>query len=305
MSSAADALAALPGYADLGPDDLILAHFSLGRFRPFEERVRAAAEAGFAAMGLYIGEYDRLRAEGARDADLRAVLDHYGMRVVEIEALRGWSATGAERAAYLQTEQSVFAMSDALGPGHHVQVIGPYVGTLDDAAEAFAGVCDRAAARGLAAAIEFLPEMTNIPDAATAMRIVTRAGRANGGICLDCWHHFRGANDDDMLRAIPAERIFTVQFDDGPRRRVDPDYYTDCTRHRDVPGDGEFDLSGFLDLMDEMGVRLPLSVEVMSVDLQQKPAGQVARRLADATRGVVASAAAQRAPDGARPPSGT
>jgi sugar phosphate isomerase/epimerase len=301
MSAAAtEALAALPGYADLGPDDLILSHFSLGRSRPFEERVRAAAEAGFAAMGLYIGEYQRLRAEGARDTDLRSVLDHYGMPVVEIEALRGWSAAGAERATYLQTEQSVFAMSDALGPGHHVQVIGPYAGTLDDAAEAFAGVCDRAAEHGLAAAIEFLPEMSNIPDAATAMQIVTRAGRANGGICLDCWHHFRGANDDDMLLAIPAERIFTVQFDDGPRQRVDPDYYTDCTRYRDVPGEGEFDLTGFLGLLDELGVRLPLSVEVISTDLLQRPAAEVARRLADATRAVVASARDARG-DGVRP----
>ncbi|HJZ01469.1 MAG TPA: sugar phosphate isomerase/epimerase family protein [Streptosporangiaceae bacterium] len=291
MSTAAEALAALPGYVDLGPNDLILSHFSLGRFRPFGERVRAAAEAGFAAMGLYVGDYERLRAEGARDADLRAVLDQHGLRVVEIEALRGWSATGAERAAYLQAERSAFAMSDVLGPGHHVQVIGPYTGTLDHAAEAFAGVCDRAAEHGLAAAIEFLPEMSNIPDAATAMQIVTRAGRANGGICLDCWHHFRGANDDDMLRAIPAEAIFTVQLDDGPQQRVDPDYYTDCTRHRNVPGDGEFDLAGFLRLVREMGVCLPLSVEVMSVDLQPRPAGEVARRLAEATRAVVAAAA--------------
>ena len=292
MNTAADALAALPGYPDLGPDDLILSHFSLGRFRPFEERVRAAAEAGFAAMGLYVGDYERLRAEGAKDADLRAVLGQYGMRIVEIEALRGWSAAGAQRDAYLKAETEVFNMSDALGPGHHVQVIGPYAGTLDDAAEAFAGVCDRAAEHGLAAAIEFLPEMSNIPDAATAMRIVTAAGRANGGICLDCWHHFRGANDDDMLRAVPAEAIFTVQFDDGPHQRVDPDYYTDCTRHRNVPGDGEFDLAGFLRLVGEMGVRLPLSVEVMSDDLQPLPAGQVARRLAEATRAVVAAAAA-------------
>jgi sugar phosphate isomerase/epimerase len=291
MSTAVEALAALPGYVDLGPNDLILSHFSLGRFRPFEERVRAAAEAGFAAMGLYVGDYERLRAEGARDADLRAVLGQHGLRVVEIEALRGWSATGAERAAYLQAERSAFAMSDVLGPGHHVQVIGPYTGTLDHAAEAFAGVCDRAAEHGLAAAIEFLPEMSNIPDAATAMQIVTRAGRANGGICLDCWHHFRGANDDDMLRAIPAEAIFAVQLDDGPRQRVDPDYYTDCTRHRNVPGDGEFDLAGFLRLVGEMGVCLPLSVEVMSVDLQPRPAGEVARRLAEATRAIVAAAA--------------
>jgi sugar phosphate isomerase/epimerase len=59
-----------------------------------------------------------------------------------------------------------------------------------------------------------------------------------------------------------------------------------------VPGDGEFDLAGFLRLVGEMGVRLPLSVEVMSDDLQPLPAGQVARRLAEATRAVVAAAAA-------------
>jgi sugar phosphate isomerase/epimerase len=295
MTTAQTRLAALPGYVDLGPDDLILSHFSLGRSRPFEERVRAAADAGFAAMGLYVAEYQRLRAEGAGDADLRAVLDAHGMQVVEIEALRGWTATGPERDAYLESESAVFAMSDALGPGHHVQVIGPYSGTLDDAAEAFAGVCDRAAEHGLCAAIEFLPEMSNIPDAATAMEIVTRAGRANGGICLDAWHHFRGADDDDMLRRIPAERIFTVQIDDGPRQKVDPDYYTDCTRYRELPGEGEFDLVGFLSLLAGIGVRIPLSVEVISVALQQQPADEAARRMHDSTRAIMALARARSA----------
>ncbi|WP_409329690.1 sugar phosphate isomerase/epimerase family protein [Trujillonella humicola] len=287
---AADRLAALPGYPDLGPDDLVLAHFSLGRHRPFAERVGAAAAAGFAALGLYAADYRRLRAEGATDADLRAVLDEHGMRVVELEALRGWTATGPERAAYLEAERAVLAMGEALGPAHHVQVIGPYAGTLDDAAEAFAGVCDRAAEHGLCAAIEFLPEMTNIPDAATAMEIVTRAGRSNGGICLDSWHHFRGADDADMLRAIPADRIFAVQLDDGPRRPVDADYYTDCTRHRVVPGEGEFDLTGFLSLLAQMGVTVPLSVEVISTELLERPADEVARRLHDATRAVMAAA---------------
>ena len=57
-----------------------------------------------------------------------------------------------------------------------------------------------------------------------------------------------------------------------------------------MPGDGDFDLTGFLRLVDEMGVSLPLSVEVMSVGLQERPASEIARRLADATRAVVAAA---------------
>ena len=93
-----------------------------------------------------------------------------------------------------------------------------------------------------------------------------------------------------MLRAIPAAAIFTVQFDDGPAKRVDPDYYTDCTRHREMPGDGDFDLTGFLRLVAEMGVRLPLSVEVMSTKLQDQTAGEITQRLADATRAVLTAA---------------
>lgn len=80
-----------------------------------------------------------------------------------------------------------------------------------------------------------------------------------------------------MLGAIPAEAIFTVPFD--------PDYYTDRTWHRKVHGEGEFDLAGFLRLVGEIGVRLPLSVKVMSVDREPRPAGEVARRPAEAARG--------------------
>jgi len=81
-----------------------------------------------------------------------------------------------------------------------------------------------------------------------------------------------------------------VQFDDGPRQRTDPDYYTDCTQYREVPGDGDFDLAGFLRLLAEMGVRLPLSVEVMSARFQDLTAGEITQRLAGATRAVVTAA---------------
>jgi len=35
----------------LGPDDLVLSHFSLGRQHPIEDRVRLAAANGFAGIG--------------------------------------------------------------------------------------------------------------------------------------------------------------------------------------------------------------------------------------------------------------
>ena len=271
----------------LGPDDLILSHFSLGRFQPFEVRVQAAAEAGFSAMGFYVGDYRRLRALGKSDADLRAILRFYGMRVLELEALRGWSATGEEALRYRVDEEAVLRMNQAVGPADTVQVVGPYEGTLDHAIESFAGLCDRMRPYGLAAAIEFLPEMTNIQDAAEALTIVTGADRRNGGLCIDSWHHFRGANDDAMLRSVPVERIFSIQLNDGPSQRIEDDYYQDCTRHRLLPGQGGFDLESFLGLLRQCGVRRPISVEVLSDELLGQSPPAVARQLAEHTRIVI------------------
>jgi sugar phosphate isomerase/epimerase len=96
---------------------------------------------------------------------------------------------------------------------------------------------------------------------------------------------------------VPAHRVLSVQFNDGPRQRVLADYHADCTTLRLPPGEGDFDLPRFLGVLAEMGVRLPLSVEVINADLQRRlPLGELARLLAERTRAVVASAASAQAP---------
>ena len=56
---------------DLAWPDLIWSHFSRSRFGGFDERVQAAAKAGFDAIGLYAFEYRRLRdEEGRSPADI-------------------------------------------------------------------------------------------------------------------------------------------------------------------------------------------------------------------------------------------
>ena len=58
---------------DLAWPDLIWSHFSRSRFGGFDERVQAAAKAGFDGIGLYAFEYRRLRdEEGRSPADIRA-----------------------------------------------------------------------------------------------------------------------------------------------------------------------------------------------------------------------------------------
>jgi sugar phosphate isomerase/epimerase len=269
--------------------EFVLSHYSM-RHASFRDRVQAAASAGFSGIGLKIAEYERLSAQGISDAQLSDILAEDDQRVVEYEAVRGWASTGAAHEEYRQSLDTIDRMVEAFGPPHHVQVIGPYEGDLDDAAEGFANVCRWLDDRGSRAAIEYLPEMSNIPDAVSAWDIVRAAAADNGGLCVDAWHHFRGTDDFDELASVPGERVIDVQLNDGPLTRQDPDYYTDCTSYRVVPGQGDFDLVGFIRTLDGMGVDVPISIEVISLELDQLPPVEAARRIADGARSVLAQA---------------
>lgn len=269
----------------LGPSDLVLSHFSLAPDHPIEDRIASAAAAGFSGIGLYAGQYQDLERAGFAPGGLRDLLDAHGVCLAEIEVVRGWAQGGGDQ----EREAVVWRMADALGC-RYLQAIGPYQGSLDDAGRGFAALCDRAAAHGVLVGLEFLP-FTNIATAADALEIVERADRDNGGVCIDVWHHARGAADTGLVRAIPAEKVLAVQMSDGPRAPAVDDYYRDCLENRLPPGEGEFDVVGFIRLLRSMGVQAPWSVEVCNAGTwRARRAAEPVRRLADAMRGVVAAA---------------
>jgi sugar phosphate isomerase/epimerase len=279
---------------DLAWPDLVWSHFSRPRHDDLDARIAAAAEAGYAAIGLFTPEFGRLCDEDGWDTlRLRRSLGDAGIVLAELEALDGWWITEADaerdpklavvRARSQRTEGLAYELADEVG-ARYLQVIGPYTCTDEQAVDMFGQLCDRAGAHGLLVGIEWLP-FTNIRTARDAQRIVDAAGRANGGYCADIWHHERGARDLDMLRALPGERVFAIQMSDGSRRPTLDDYKADCLAHRVPPGEGEFDVVGFLAVLREIGVRAPLSIEVCSTELWAAPARDVA----------VASAAAMRA----------
>ncbi|WP_460603177.1 sugar phosphate isomerase/epimerase family protein [Jatrophihabitans fulvus] len=282
-------------------EPLILASGSLAAL-PFRDRVAAAAGAGFDALGLSIFEYDRLRAEGTSDAEMLTVLDDHGLQILELEVLLGFDASDEARQAEpipgvaypdAVTESRMLDLAGTFGI-RHMQTVGTF-GTETFqayAVERFAALCDRAAAFDLLVALEFVPG-TSVPDAGTATRIVTEAGRPNGGICADIWHHTRGRNDDTLLAAIPSDRVVMIQLDDGPAEPVLDDFVMDTLLHRLPPGHGDFDVVGFLDLLWSDGASAPISVEVLSGDLAARPAHEVAALLAATTRDVLAAAASR------------
>jgi sugar phosphate isomerase/epimerase len=261
-----------------GPDDLILSQYSL-RDVDFDERVGVAADAGFAAIGLAAGEFLRLRDRGWTDDRLVQTLDRHGLVVDEIEALR---LDGSRR-----NEDVMWHMADLFGASH-VHVLGPYSGDLAAGVDELDRIADAGREHGVRVAIEFFPP-TNVPDVATASEMVV-ASRRDIGLCVDTWHHFRGAHDWVALGALAPDQVVSIQINDGAAEPTVPDYLEDTLSNRLPPGEGDFDLVRFVRTLDSIGVVAPYSVEVMSATPAAPDPGALATLLADRTRRVLAEA---------------
>ena len=255
----------------------------------FQQRLKAASAGEYAGIGLRPGHYQAARADGLSDSDLRRMLEDHGLQVVEIGFLADWWETGDLASRSRLHEERLYRLKESLGGRHMMLIGGPLREPVGTVAERFAAVCDRALDRGLLVGLEFLP-WTDTADVGRAWQIAKAAGRENGGVVLDTWHHFRGAADNGLIRAVPADRVVAIQFSDGERQRTGTDL-EDTFRRRCLPGEGDFDLESFLRTVNDMGVTAPVGVEVLSDELRTLGPQESARRAAAATRQVLAAAA--------------
>jgi sugar phosphate isomerase/epimerase len=234
----------------LGPNDLVLCSGTLPRHTTFVDRVDAATAGGFAGISMWGRDYWAARREGHSDADIRARLADHGLAIAELDPAWWWS--------------------------------------VDDAAAALAGLCDRAAEHGLVVHVEFLP-WSRIADVNAAWEIVRVADRPNAGIAVDAWHWFRGTPDAAALRAIPGNKILGIQLDDAPAE-PEANLMTATLHDRLLPGDGAFDLVGLVAALRDAGAVAPIGVEVFSDALHALGPHEAARRAGDATRRVLGGA---------------
>jgi sugar phosphate isomerase/epimerase len=278
----------------LGRDDLVLcAGTVLGS--AFRERVEAASAAGFRGITLWANDWHQALADGLSPADMRALLDDHGLEIGELDGVTDWipGGTHAEelRASGFLVEQGVFwEMAEALGGRslNVVEIMGAAV-DAERAAEGFAALCDRAADHGLLVHLEPLP-WSGVPDLPAAARIVDLADRANGGVLLDTWHHFRAGLGVGDLSPEAAARVNGIQINDAPAKAED-DLMDETMHRRLLPGHGDAAVADTLRALRAAGVDAPIGVEVFSDELAALPVAEAARRAAEAARAVVADAA--------------
>lgn len=282
----------------LGPRDLVLCSGTIPRDVAFRERLAAASRAGFQAVSLWGRDYHRARRDGHSDADIKKMLDDHGLTVAEIDPAWWWTPGASEVRippeldtieVFRHGEDELLRIADVLGARslNAADVLGGSW-SVDEAAEAFARLCDRAADHGLLVHLEWLA-WSRIPDLATAWEIVRLAGRPNGGLNVDTWHCARTGTSPTELLEIPGTKVLAIQLDDGPAKAED-DLLHATLHERLLPGEGAFELEGFLSALAEIGAMAPVGVEVFSDALHAEGAATAARRAASSTRRILVAA---------------
>ena len=274
-------------------DGLVLSAPPFGHV-PLLDRLAPARDAGFAAISLLPGDVWQLERAGVAAAEVRSRIADHGLAVMELDCVAAWLPAHAtaggdgEMARLLRglTPERVLDTAVRIGaPSVTVVEMMGHAPGLAEGAEAFAGLCDQAAARGLRVHLEFLP-FGGIPDLATAWRIVEAAGRSNGGLTIDSWHFFRSRSAFDLLEQIPGAQVFTVQINDAPAQAA-ADLMAETMSARMVPGTGSFDLARFVRTLDRIGCTAPLSVEVFSRATAQLPMAEAIAGWADAAHTIL------------------
>jgi 4-hydroxyphenylpyruvate dioxygenase len=224
-----------------------------------EAKLEAAAAAGFDGVELF--EPD-LIASPLRPAELRERLAELDLTLDLYQPFRDFEAMPQPDLARAEAK---LALMQELGAELLLVCSNVSPHARDDDALAAAQLrelAERATARGLRIAYEALAWGRHVDDYEHAWRIVERADHPALGVCLDSFHILSRGSDPAGIAAIPAEKLFFLQLADAPRMAMDVLQWS--RHHRCFPGQGSFDLAGFVSDVLAAGYRGPLSLEVFN-----------------------------------------
>lgn len=249
-----------------------------------EDKLTAAAAAGF--DGVEIFENDLVQC-ALSPAEIRKLCADLGLTIDLYQPFRDFEAVPPDVfRANLRRAERKFDVLAQLGAGTLLVCSSVSPDAVDDddlAAEQLHALAERAADRDIRIAYEALAWGRFVDTYDHSWRIVWRANHPALGVCLDSFHVLSKGSDPSGIRIIPGDRIFFVQLADAPRLHMDVLQWS--RHHRLFPGQGAFDLTGFVRHVLGTGYPGPLSLEVFNDVFRQ---ADPARAAVDAMRSLVA-----------------
>ncbi|MGZ3272485.1 MAG: bifunctional sugar phosphate isomerase/epimerase/4-hydroxyphenylpyruvate dioxygenase family protein [Caulobacteraceae bacterium] len=148
------------------------------------------------------------------------------------------------------------------------------IGDDERAAAQLHALAERAAAHGIRIGYEALAWGAHVRTYGHVWKIVQKADHSHLGVLLDSFHTLALGDDPAGIEQIPGDKIFFVQLADAPKLKMD---VLTWSRHfRCFPGQGEFDVAGFVRHALKAGYDGPLSLEIFNDEFRASSARRTA-----------------------------
>ncbi|WP_349571737.1 3-dehydroshikimate dehydratase QuiC [Azotobacter salinestris] len=234
------------------------------------EKLEAIAAAGF--DGVEIFENDLLYY-GASPREARKLAADLGLAITLFQPFRDFEGCRRDRLQRnLDRAERKFDLMQELGTDLVLvcsNVAGDSLGDRQILVDDLRLLAERAGARNLRIGYEALAWGRHVNTWQQVWDIVREAGHPSLGMILDSFHTLSLKGDPSAIAEVPGEKIFFVQMADAPILAMD---VLEWSRHfRCFPGQGEFDLPGFLAPILRSGYRGPLSLEIFNDGFRAAP----------------------------------
>ncbi|MDH3584119.1 MAG: sugar phosphate isomerase/epimerase [Phycisphaerae bacterium] len=239
--------------------------------QPVLEKIRLAAEAGFAGIELWINDVYEYIGGGGEVGDIEKAIADHGLIVPSVIAIRKWGdEEGWEHQLVLDEARRRFALGARLGAPYIVAtppLEKPETGHLPDR---YRQLLEIGRETGIKPTFEYISFFKSVYRLDQAWEIVQKADDPDATLILDAFHNWNSGSTLDDLRAIPVERISHYHIDDAHPDKAagtqkDPD--------RVMVGEGQIDLAAEVAVLKEKGYDGTVSLELFNEELwAQDPA---------------------------------
>jgi len=277
-----------------------------------ESRLSALKTAGFCGIGLFHDDLAHVLRHEARGTTrshrlewVRDLLRGHGFIHVELECLNNWMLpkTDPRFLAEQPLRELLIQAASILGARHlKIGNFGVPV-PIRSLRSAYRRLCEELRAGGTRVGFEIYRPDPNAQSLAQVLEWVS--GHDNGGVFLDSWHvaNMPQISHEDIA-ALDRRDLVGVELSDGLHLGSPPAAYEDSVgfpsfrvqtaNMRRIPGEGDYDLAGFIRAVIACGFSGPWGNEILSEEYRRLPMNIAYPRVAEASRRLLQQAAVPR-----------
>ena len=243
-----------------------------------QEEIALAAQVGYGAIELWVGQIDTYLAAGGSLAELRSLADRSNLEIANLIAFPQWASPDArQREAALEEAVGIFETAEILGCPY---VAAPPAGLTDrgdiplrDLADRYRGLLKATAHLPVVPLLEFWGHSQTLGCLAEAVEILQMLDDPEVRLLADVFHMAKTPGSSEVLNELDGSQLGLFHVNDYPQTD-DIGQLTDAQRV--YPGDGVAPLSQLFETLRRIGYTGLYSLELFNPEYEADGANHVA-----------------------------